>query len=134
MIPNNDGTQIQNPEEGSQKPVEKAEQKIVESPEIPQGSANPQPAQPATNDDAAAQSIANNLQNLAPQTQPPANALAQNPSQQPAKTSSSTDPYIKAAENVIEKDKNDPYQEEVDHEDVQIQYLHDRFGKDIKKS
>ncbi len=45
----------------------------------------------------------------------------------------STEPYIKAAENVIAKDKNDPYQEEEDHEDVQVQYLKDRFGKDIKK-
>lgn len=41
---------------------------------------------------------------------------------------------IDMAEDIIEKDKDDPYLEEEDHEDVQVQYLKSKFGKDIKKS
>ncbi len=62
--------------------------------------------------------------------QPPNNGAITQPAVPAGKGS---EPYIKAAENVMQKDKHDPYQEEEDHEDVQIQYLHDRFGKDIKK-
>lgn len=132
ILPDNKSPLEQTPEQQNQN-QESGEQKIIQSPETPQGSANPQPVQPVANDDAAAQNIANNLQNVQQQVQPPANTQAQNPAPQVPKNSSSTDPYIKAAENVIEKDKNDPYQEEEDHEDVQVQYLKDRFGKNIKK-
>lgn len=132
ILPDNKSPLEQTPEQQNQN-QESGEQKIIQSPETPQGSVNPQPVQPVVNDDAAAQSIANNLQNAQPQAQPQANAQAQNPPTQSAKNTSNTDPYIKAAENVIEKDKNDPYQEEEDHEDVQVKYLKDRFGKEIKK-
>ncbi len=41
----------------------------------------------------------------------------------------SSDPYIEAAEAIMKKDKDDPYQEDRDHKDIQKQYLTDRFGK-----
>jgi len=43
-------------------------------------------------------------------------------------------PYVKKAAKVIEADKGNPYKEEEDLEDIQIEYLKDRFGKDLKKS
>ncbi|MDO8507334.1 MAG: hypothetical protein Q7S53_02080 [bacterium] len=45
----------------------------------------------------------------------------------------SSEPYIKAAEDIIQKDKGDPHKEEDDHEVIQMQYLSNRFGKNIKK-
>lgn len=41
--------------------------------------------------------------------------------------------WVKKVEEVIEKDKNLPFQEEEDFEDLQIEYLKKRFGKDINK-
>lgn len=74
------------------------------------------------------------LQQTSPPTQPLQQPADNNtPAQSAGISGKGSEPYIKAAENVMEKDKDDPYQEEEDHEDVQIQYLHDRFGKDIKK-
>ena len=94
----------------------------------------PQPSAPA-DDKVAAQNIANTLQNSQIQQQPPVQANPANAGQAPVrgKTKKDSEPYIKAAEGIIEKDRLDPYQEESDHEDVQIQYLKDRFGKDVKK-
>jgi len=43
-------------------------------------------------------------------------------------------PWVKKAKEIIEKDKGNPYFEEKDHEDLQIDYLKKRFGKEIKKS
>lgn len=103
----------------------------AEAPEIPVKSVAPQPAAPS-DDKATAQNIQKNLQN--DQLQQPPVSSGQGSSVAPVKKAASSEPYIKAAENVIEKDKNDPYKEEEDHEDVQIQYLKDRFGKDIKRS
>lgn len=87
--------------------------------------------QPAVNDDT---SIANLSQTLKvdPKNPPKQESITANPQQRSAKRPSS-EPYIKAAENVIKQDKGDPYKEEEDHENVQTQYLKDRFGKNIKK-
>lgn len=41
--------------------------------------------------------------------------------------------YIIAAEKIIEENKGNPYKEDEDHNDLQNQYLQERFGKDIKK-
>ena len=73
------------------------------------------------------------LSQPAPQPQQSQQTSNNSTAQPTAPAGKGSEPYIKAAENVIQKDKHDPYQEEEDHEDVQIQYLHDRFGKDIKK-
>ena len=43
-------------------------------------------------------------------------------------------PWVKKAEEIIKKDKDKPYFEEEDHEDLQIDYLKKRFGKEIRKS
>ncbi|RJO60934.1 hypothetical protein C4544_04155 [candidate division WS5 bacterium] len=131
MLNDNQG-QMQSPE----KPGEKQEQGIprkVEATEIAGKTPSPQPTSSPQDDKRAVQDVQNSLQNPQPQKQtqpvsPPANTSGQAP------RVGSDEPYIKAAENVIEKDKEDPYQEEEDHEDVQIKYLHDRFGKDIKRS
>lgn len=106
-----------------------AEQKPVE---VPREILGAQPAPLPSNDDNQAQAVAANLQNIQPQpsVQSGNNTVTTGP--QPG-TVKNSEPYIKAAENIIKKDENDPYKEEVDHEEVQIQYLHDRFGKDIKK-
>lgn len=58
----------------------------------------------------------------------PAPGTVPAPAQRP-----SSEPYIKAAEDVIQKDKGDPHKEEDDHEAIQMQYLSNRFGKNIKK-
>lgn len=42
--------------------------------------------------------------------------------------------WVGKAKDVISNDKGKPYKEEEDHEDLQIDYLKKRFGKDIKKS
>ncbi|KKQ95431.1 MAG: hypothetical protein UT66_C0001G0016 [candidate division CPR2 bacterium GW2011_GWC1_39_9] len=42
-------------------------------------------------------------------------------------------PWIEKVEQIIKKDKNDPYQEEEDHEELQMSYLEKRFGKKIQK-
>lgn len=131
-ITNNDGSQgILSPENQNYS-NEATLQKVSDIPEVAGKTTAPQPANPV-DDKSAAQTIANTLQNTPAQPQnnvvPPVN-----PSTPVTSKAASSDPYIKAAEKVMEKDQNDPYQEEEDHEDVQIKYLHDRFGKDIKKS
>ncbi|MEK7447510.1 MAG: hypothetical protein AAB632_01810, partial [Patescibacteria group bacterium] len=77
-----------------------------------------------------AKEIANNLKNGSGQT--PVSGSS-NPNPQPTPKSSSSEPYIKAAEKVIQDDKGNPYKEEEDHEAVQVQYLKDRFGKIIER-
>ena len=104
----------------------------VEAPEVAGKSVAPQSAQPA-DDQVAAQNISQSLQNSLAQTQQNNSNDNNQPIAQPIQAANSSEPYIKAAENVMQKDRDDPYQEEEDHEDVQIQYLHDRFGKDMKK-
>ncbi|OIP24244.1 hypothetical protein AUK11_03720 [bacterium CG2_30_37_16] len=42
-------------------------------------------------------------------------------------------PWIEKVEQIIKKDKNDPYQEEDDHEELQMSYLEKRFGKKVQK-
>ncbi len=129
-MPDNTQGQMQTPElpqadgeVGSEKPTELSE--------VVGKSAVSQPVKPA-DDQAAAQNIANTLQNT--QTRATSNVVPPaNPTPQATPKTASSDPYIKAAENVMKKDQQDPYKEEEDHEDVQIKYLHDRFGKDIKK-
>jgi len=99
--------------------------------EIPGGNVAPQPVNPA-DDKMAIQNVQSSLQGPQPQPQPKADG-SQNPVSSRSQKPKNSDPYIKAAENIIEKDKNDPYKEEEDHEDIQLQYLHDRFGKDIER-
>ncbi len=124
--------QAQSPEE-QKKRAEQGVQKPVETSEVAGKSSVPQPS-PQKDDKKAVQKIQSNLQNTQAQPQTQSNPVSQNNPAQGQKTAGSDEPYIKAAENVIEKDKNDPYREEEDHEDVQVQYLKDRFGKNIKKS
>ena len=131
VLPDNNSSQKQIPEQQS-KSRESGEQEAVNSHENAAKSSGPQPVSSLSNDDIAAQKIAKNLKNNP--VRPPLNGNANpNPQSVLVKKASSSEPYIKAAENVIEKDKDDPYKEEEDHEDVQIQYLKDRFGKDVKK-
>ncbi|PIZ00405.1 hypothetical protein COY62_02705 [bacterium (Candidatus Howlettbacteria) CG_4_10_14_0_8_um_filter_40_9] len=42
-------------------------------------------------------------------------------------------PWVKKAEDIIDKNKDNPYEEEEKQEDLQIEYLKKRFGKEIKK-
>lgn len=42
-------------------------------------------------------------------------------------------PWVKKAEEIIEKDKDEPFLEETDHENLEIDYLQKRFGKEVKK-
>ncbi len=42
--------------------------------------------------------------------------------------------WVDKAQEVIKTTKDDPYQEEEQIEDLQIDYLKKRYGKDIKKS
>lgn len=126
-------------DQGQMNSSEKPEEKGPESGQAPTEaletagrSAAPQPG-PSDDDQKTIQNIQGDLKKSdlkqgTNQPSPPANAT------QAPKTAGSDKPYIKAAENIIEKDKEDPYQEEEDHEVVRVQYLHDRFGKDIKKS
>jgi hypothetical protein len=41
--------------------------------------------------------------------------------------------WVNAAHGIIEKDKDKPYEEEEDSENLQIQYLDKRFGKKVQK-
>jgi len=120
-----EGANVVAGQEGAKKPIE--------APEVIGKSVAPQPTPPADNK-AAIQNVQNDLQGS--QQQQPQPIAAKNQAVNPVQAAkpANSDPYIKAAESIIEKDKNDPYKEEEDHEDVQIKYLHDRFGKDIKKS
>jgi len=43
-------------------------------------------------------------------------------------------PWIEKAERIIEDNEDDPYKEEEEHEDLQIDYLEKRFGKKLKRS
>lgn len=110
----------------------KESQKTVEMPETASFSKNSQLARPS-DDQKTAQNLVSDIKNSPVQSAqtpfqtPPNQAIRQDPTKRDER-------YIKAAENVIHKDKNDPYQEEEDHEDVQISYLKERFGKDIHKS
>lgn len=103
----------------------------AQSVEAPISPAPVAPIQAKAKDDSAARKIAADLQNTTTQPQP-VQPQAQASTKNPVNTKGS-EPYIKAAERVIEQDKDDPYKEEEDHEDVQVKYLHDRFGKDIGK-
>jgi leucyl aminopeptidase (aminopeptidase T) len=129
-LPNNDSIQGQTPEVPKQT-QEANKQMMPETSENAMRSTGPQPAAKPASDDKDDQKISTALNNI--QSQAPKDTVVQNPAPQTAPKSSSSEPYIKAAESVIEKDKDDPYKEEEDHEDVQVQYLHDRFGKDIKR-
>lgn len=42
--------------------------------------------------------------------------------------------WVNRAEKIIKEDKNNPYKEEEDAEDLQIEYLEKRFKKQIPKS
>lgn len=116
------------PKSAQEKPVQMGESAVSSQPlQQPQNTAS---------DDSAVQKITTDIKN-SPVKQQPVNPQ---PNQVPRTggsgqvSSKTSDPYIKAAESVIERDKNDPYKEEEDHEEVQIKYLHDRFGKNIGKS
>lgn len=128
-LPDNSISQGQPPEQQKQ-PQQIVEQGSSEISENATRSSGPQPIANPAKDDAAAQSIANNLKNGLGQT--PVSGSA-NPSPQPAPKKPSSEPYIKAAEKVIQEDKGNPYKEEEDHEAVQVQYLKDRFGKIIER-
>lgn len=41
--------------------------------------------------------------------------------------------WVKKTEDVLKRDANNPYKEEEDIEDLQIEYMKSRFGRDIKK-
>jgi len=41
--------------------------------------------------------------------------------------------WVDAAQKVVEKNANDPHAEEEGFEDLQVDYLKKRYGKDIKK-
>lgn len=130
VLPDNNIPQGQIPEQQKQPPQQGVEQGSSEISENAIRSSGPQPATNPVKDDAAAQSIANNLKNGLGQTPVSDNS---NPNPQPTPKSSSSEPYIKAAEKVIQDDKGNPYKEEEDHEAVQVQYLKDRFGKIIER-
>jgi hypothetical protein len=88
------------------------------------------PAQPASTPTPAAASAA------APQANQP---LAAAPSVQVGTPSTADDvdviekEWVDAAEAVVEKYANDPHQEEEGFENLQVDYLKKRYGKDIKK-
>ena len=43
-------------------------------------------------------------------------------------------PWVEKAEEIIIKNREKPYEEEEEQEDLQIDYLKKRFGKEIRKS
>ncbi len=129
VLPDNNIPQGQIPEQQKQ-PQQSVEQGSSEISENAIRLSGSQPIANLVKDDAAAQGIANNLKNGSGQT--PVSGSS-NPNPQPTPKSSSSEPYIKAAEKVIQDDKGNPYKEEEDHEAVQVQYLKDRFGKIIER-
>jgi hypothetical protein len=41
--------------------------------------------------------------------------------------------YIEEAQEIMKRDEDDPYKEEEDHEELQIQFIKNKFGKNIKE-
>jgi len=126
MIDENQNGLPENPEENT---ADKAVENF-KAPEVPTASPAPQTVAPVQDDTQAAQTISSTLQNTQPA--PPSPQPSDQKIAEPQITGGDQG-YIKAAEEVIRKDKEDPYKEQEDHEDVQVKYLKDRFGKEIKK-
>lgn len=95
------------------------------------GSAVPSPPAPAQ--PAPAQPTQPAAQTAAPQPVP---AKLSGPSQAPT-TADDVDviekEWVDAAEKVAEENAEDPHNEEEGFEDLQVNYLKKRYGKDIKK-
>lgn len=80
------------------------------------------------------QQIAQAPQNVPAQDDQVTSQPASDPQQEDVKVPEMDGAWVTAADAVIEKDKNLPYEEEEDAEDLQVKYLKQRFGKEIKKN
>ena len=73
----------------------------------------------------------------APSTPVPAAATPPTPGAAAPATADDVDviekEWVDAAQKVVEKNANDPHAEEEGFEDLQVDYLKKRYGKDIKK-
>ncbi|MCL5093726.1 MAG: hypothetical protein M1355_01145 [Patescibacteria group bacterium] len=80
------------------------------------------------------------IPNIPPVVSPQKPSGVQNPQTSPLPVDSEAEdtdsiekPWVDKAEEIIKDHKSDPYTEEEDHENLEIEYLSKRFGKNIKK-
>ncbi len=109
----------------------------IKAPENPASESQPVPGVSVPPQDNVVAPIASPVQNVpsnpVPQGQNAQNDSAIDASEEAGDIEIIEKPWVDKAEDIIKKDKGKPYYKEEDHEDLQADYLKERFGKEIKK-